>query len=170
MAHLALRAVGEQDLDDVEADFHLRVVQQLQLVERGLRKQPPLARVHGGGGPRPFFRGTRLHLHKHQALAVAEDEINLTTRTAEIRREKPQSQPLQMPFVGALAQPAPAQMLRLRFTGETGFDALLELHAHRKPIDRQIGDRKMELFHFSVSNFSVIKTAGHTHSQFPLSG
>jgi len=48
-------AVGQEHLDDVESDLHRRIFQQPQIIQRGLRKQPPLARVDRRRRTRPIL-------------------------------------------------------------------------------------------------------------------
>jgi len=73
-------AIGQEDFDDVEADFHRRVSEQAQVIESGAGKAlSPLA-VHCGSRPGPFFGGAGFDLDEDQAILFAKDEIDLTSR------------------------------------------------------------------------------------------
>lgn len=47
--------ISQQHLDDVEAGFHRRMFEQLEIVQRGLRKQAALAGDDDGNGTRSTF-------------------------------------------------------------------------------------------------------------------
>ena len=106
-AHCSIR---QQHLDNVEADFDLRVFEQLQVIQRALGKQPAFARIHGGGGPGPIFGGARLHLDKHEAILVPEDEINFAPIGAEIGREEFKPELLEVRFGCTLTERASLEM------------------------------------------------------------
>jgi hypothetical protein len=78
MPDFAHPAVRQQHLDDVEPDFYLRIFQQTQIIQRGLRKQPPLARINRRRRTRPILGRPRFDLNERQAIVVAKDQINLT--------------------------------------------------------------------------------------------
>ena len=81
-------AVRQQHLDDVEPDFHRRIFQQPQIIQRRLRKQPPFARIHRRRRARPILGRPGFDLDKRQAIVVAKDQINLAAFRTEIGREK----------------------------------------------------------------------------------
>ena len=85
MPHLAHFPITQQDFHDVETNLHLRMLQELQVIERGLRKQPAFARVHRGGGARPVFGGTRL-CQPPTARASRQVVGTATRRSYDLRR------------------------------------------------------------------------------------
>ena len=85
---LAHRAAAQQHFDDVEAQLHAGLFEQLEIIERGLRKKTAFVGVHGGGRTRPFLGRTRFDLHEHEAIAVPKDEIDFAPRRAEVGGEK----------------------------------------------------------------------------------
>src|ERR1700690_2260916 len=125
-------AVGQEHLNDVESDFYRRIFQQPQIIQRGLRKQPPLARVDRRRRACPLLGRPRFDLDERQTIIVAKDQINLAALGTEIGREKFQSLPLQMTFGRALAQFAVAQVLRLFLAGEPVFQFFQQIHSVEK--------------------------------------
>ena len=71
MPDLAHGAVGQQDLHDVEAKFHLGIFQQLQIIQRRLRQQAPLACVHRRRRSRPILGRTGFNLGEDKAVIIA---------------------------------------------------------------------------------------------------
>lgn len=96
--------VEQQHLDNIKTEFHRRMSDQLQIVERRLRKQPSLAGVHRRRRTGPRLGRSRLHFDEDQTVALAEDEIDLPSGGSEIGREIFQSQMFQMFFCGGFTQ------------------------------------------------------------------
>lgn len=71
MPDLAHRAVRQQYLHDVEAEFYFGIFKQSQIIQRCLREQPPLSRVHRRRRPRPAFRRPRFYLDEDEAVGTA---------------------------------------------------------------------------------------------------
>lgn len=88
MAHFTYDTVLQQHLHDVKAHLHFGVLEQFQVIQTTLRKKPALARIHRGSRTDPIFGGTRLYLHKDQAILIAEDEIYFAPVRAKIGRKK----------------------------------------------------------------------------------
>src|ERR1035437_6879498 len=86
--YLPHRAVLQEHLHNVEAKLHERIVQQAQVIERGPGESPPPLRIHRRRRTDPLLRRARLHLDKHQAVHVSEDEVDLAPRRAEVGGEK----------------------------------------------------------------------------------
>jgi hypothetical protein len=131
MANLPHLPVKQQHLHDVEAQFHLRVFQQAQVIQCVACEPTSPIRIHGRGRPRPLFRRTRFDLYEYEAIRVAEDQIGFATRRAEIGGEELQAEPPQMFSGRALAEFAEAQMPRLFGPAPQRFDALGESHITR---------------------------------------
>jgi hypothetical protein len=104
MPHFADFPVFQQHLHDVETDFHRRIFQQSQIVERGLGKQPTFAGVHRSRRARPVFRRARFDLDERETVVLAKNQINLAARRTEIGREKYEALPLKKFFGRALAE------------------------------------------------------------------
>ena len=131
-------AVRQQHLDNIEPDFHRRIFQQPQIIQRGLRKQPPLARVDRRRRARPILGGPRFDLDEGETIIVAKDQVNFPALRTEIGREKFQSLPLQMFFRRVLAQFAAAQVLRFFFADEAGLSIFPADSCHRpRPRNRK---------------------------------
>lgn len=84
VANLAHVAVGEQNLDDVETEFHGRIFQEAQVVQRGLREVAALASIYEGRRARPLFRGAGLDLDEHEPVCTVSTENNVLTTFAKI--------------------------------------------------------------------------------------
>ena len=128
MPDLAHRAVEQQHLDDVETKLGLRVAEPPQVLLRRLAKQSALALIHRSGGARPAALCPRLHLDEHQAVTVPKHEVDLAALRAEIGGEKLEARPLEMPPRRRLADPAPAQMLRLAPQAKRPFNRVPQAH------------------------------------------
>src|SRR5438874_4412533 len=102
VSDLAHGAVAQQYFDNVKAHFHARLFEKLEVIERGLRKEPALVSVHRGGRTRPILGRTRFDFHEHQAIAIAKNEIDLAPRRAEVGGEEFQTGSTQMSFGGML--------------------------------------------------------------------
>src|SRR5439155_8442227 len=125
---LAHRAVAQQDLNNVEAQFYAGLFEKLEVIERRLRKEPAFAGVHGCGRARPFLGRTRFDFHEHKAIAVAKDEIDFAARRTEVGSQEFHARSAQVFFGGVLAEFTPPQMLRLVVASQPGLDARPEVH------------------------------------------
>ena len=101
MPDLAHCAVVQQHFHDVEPHLHLRIPEQAQVIKRGQRQQAPLVRVHGSRRPHPILGRARFHLDEHQAIAIAEDQVNFAAVGPEIRGEELETGFLEMAAGGA---------------------------------------------------------------------
>src|ERR1035437_2425288 len=80
VAHFPDRAVLQEHLHNVEANLHGRVLQQAQVIERGSRKPLAPLLVHRRGGAHPFLGRAGLDFDEHEAVPVAEDQVDLAPR------------------------------------------------------------------------------------------
>src|SRR5262249_34741776 len=121
MPHFMRFAVAQEDFHDVEADLYLRLLEQAQIIQRTLGKQPALARIDRSRRAHPVFRRTRLDLHEHQAVVVAKYKVNLSAFRTEIRRQEFQPEFSKMIPRGPLTGFPVTQVKRLRGSEEPRF-------------------------------------------------
>ena len=126
---LAHRAVAQQHFDNVEPHLNAGLFEKLEVIERGLREAAAFTGVYSGGRTRPFLGRTGFDFHKHQAIGIAKDEVDFSTRRTKIGGEKFQARSAQVLFCGMLAQFAQPQMFRLAVTRQPCFDARPEVHS-----------------------------------------
>ena len=88
MADFMNHAGFQQHLDYIKPDFHLRILEQPQVVQRSARQPAPSLGLYGGGRARPIFRGTRFDFDKHQAILIPKDQIHFSAFRAEVGREE----------------------------------------------------------------------------------
>ena len=74
----------QQHLDYIKPDFHLRILEQPQVVQRSARQPAPSLGLYGGGGARPIFRGTCFDFDEHQAILIPKDQIHFSAFRAEV--------------------------------------------------------------------------------------
>ena len=129
MAHFTNLPVREQDFHNIKADLNLRILDESQIIQRGLGNPPPLPRIHSGRRTNPILGRPRFYFYKGKAITFLKYQVDLSTRRAKICREKFQSEPLEI-FPGrALAQFAALLRDRLFLAAAPGLDALPEVHA-----------------------------------------
>jgi len=128
VAYFLDRTAGQEHLHDVEADFYGRPVEQVQVVKPRAGQPAAALRIDGRGRAPPFLGGTRFDLDEDQAVALAEDEVDLAALGAEVGGEEFEAAAFEMPFGGAFAEFAKAQMRRFGGAVPPGFDASQKLH------------------------------------------
>ena len=113
--------IGQQNFDDVEADFYGGIVDQAQIIKSALREAATAFGIHGGSGAGPFFGGAGLDLGKDEAVGVTKDQINLAARGTEIGGEEFEALLFEVFFSGLLTQAAAAQVGGRGFGGQAFF-------------------------------------------------
>ncbi len=93
--------IGQDDLNDVDADTDLRFVDGPQVVEDGLGDEASFAAVDRGGRPQPLAGGPGLHFDEREAMGIFEDKVNLTASSAIIGGEETETGGFEM-FAGRL--------------------------------------------------------------------
>ena len=80
--------IGQQDLHNVETDFYGGIPDEPQVVQGALGKTPPPFCVHRRCRTGPFLGRAGLYLRKHQAIAVAKNQINFAAVGTEVGGQK----------------------------------------------------------------------------------
>ena len=127
-------AVLKQHFDDVEANFDLGIVEQTEVIERSPGEALTPLFIHGRGRTRPVFGGAGFDLDKHEAILVAKNQVNLTTRRPEVCGEKFHSLPLELLFGGQFAHRAVPQVDGPGRFAPPGRDQLGNIHSPRNAL------------------------------------
>ena len=112
MPHLPYRAFLQKHFHNIETQLHLRILQQMQIIQRRARESSSSFFIHSRGWAHPFFGRARFDFHKHKAIAVAKNQIHLPALGAKIRSKKFQALLLEMLFGRPFTQNTILQMNR----------------------------------------------------------
>ena len=131
MAQFMHGAIAQQHFDDIKADFHRWVLEQAQVIERRARKAAPALRIDGGRGTHPFLGRASLDFHKHQAILVPANQIDLTSLGPEVRHQKFEALRSKIFLCRALSQFAMKQVKRLFRMFPPGFEVLAKIDSQK---------------------------------------
>ena len=107
--------MGEQDLDDVEAEFDLGILDSAQVIERGAGESSLTFAIDGFRRSCPVLVRTGFDFDEGEAIMVADDQIDFAVAGAKVGGEEFQSVLFEVGAGGLFTELAAAEMDRSGF-------------------------------------------------------